>query len=208
MTAEEQLAAGLRTLQLDIDRLRQNQLLEYTELLAKWNRVYNLTALRDPTQMVSHHLLDSLAVSRHVGQDRLLDVGAGAGLPGVPLAIARPQLEVTLLEPNQKRVAFLRQVVATLKLKNVVIIPERVEHAQVKTLFPAIISRAFSELADFVESAKRLLLPGGVIYAMKGTYPHEEIDRLPPQFRVREVVRLQVPMLDAERHLVIVERVE
>jgi len=208
MTAEEQLAAGLRALQLDLDPSQQNQLLDYTELLAKWNRVYNLTALRDPALMVSHHLLDSLAVSRYISQDRLLDIGTGAGLPGVPLAIARPQLEVTLLEPNQKRIAFLRQVAATLKLRNVVIIPERVEHAQVKTLFPAIISRAFAELADFVESAKRLLLPGGVIYAMKGTYPREEIDRLPAQFRVREIVRLDVPTLDAERHLVIVERVE
>lgn len=208
MTAAALLDSGLEALSLNLDGAHRRLLLEFVALLEKWNKVYNLTAVREPEQMVSHHLLDSLAISRHIAGDALLDVGSGAGLPGVPLAIAKPELEVTLLEPTEKRVAFLRQVVASLKLPNVTVVPKRVEDVEPERRYPAIVSRAFADLRAFVESSRHLLQPGGAFYAMKGVFPKEEIAHLPFGFRVRNALRIAVPFLDAERHLIIVETVE
>ena len=175
----------------------------YLDLLEKWNRVYNLTAIRERSRMVTHHLLDSLAVLPHVHGPRVLDVGSGAGLPGIPIAIAGPALHVTLLESNHKKSAFLTQAVAELQLANVQVVTERIESWQTETRFDTIVSRAFAELGEFASLAGRLLAPQGVLAAMKGVHPFEEIERLPKAFRVQEVVRLRVPGLDAERHLVL-----
>jgi 16S rRNA (guanine527-N7)-methyltransferase len=175
----------------------------YLDLLEKWNRVYNLTAIRERSRMVTHHLLDSLAVLPHVRGPRVLDVGSGAGLPGIPLAVASPALHVTLLESNHKKSAFLTQAVAELQLANVQVVTERVESWQPEARFDTIVSRAFAELGEFATLAGRLLAPQGVLAAMKGVHPFEEIERLPQGYRVRQVVRLRVPGLDAERHLVL-----
>lgn len=175
----------------------------YLDLLEKWNRVYNLTAIRERSRMVTHHLLDSLAVLPHVRGPRVLDVGSGAGLPGIPLAVASPALHVTLLESNHKKSAFLTQAVAELQLANVRVVAERVESWQTETRFDTIVSRAFAELGEFATLAGRLLAPQGVLAAMKGVHPFEEIERLPQGYRVQQVLRLRVPGLDAERHLVL-----
>jgi 16S rRNA (guanine527-N7)-methyltransferase len=175
----------------------------YLDLLEKWNRVYNLTAIRERSRMVTHHLLDSLAVLPHVRGPRMLDVGSGAGLPGIPLAVASPALHVTLLESNHKKSAFLTQAVAELQLANVQVVTERVESWRPEARFDTIVSRAFAELGEFAALAGRLLAPQGVLAAMKGVHPFEEIERLPQGYRVQQVVRLRVPGLDAERHLVL-----
>jgi 16S rRNA (guanine527-N7)-methyltransferase len=176
----------------------------YLDLLEKWNRVYNLTAIRSRERMVTHHLLDSLAILPHVQGPRVLDVGSGAGLPGIPLAIANGDLQVTLLDANQKKAAFLRQAVAELGLKNAAVEPERVESWRTGARFETIVSRAFSEVGELVAASGRLLAPGGIIAAMKGGVPRDELERLPGEFQVVNVVKLTVPGLDAERHLVIV----
>jgi len=208
MTPEALLNSGLEALSLPLDGARRDLLLEFVALLEKWNKVYNLTALRERELMVSHHLLDSLAILPHIAADALADIGSGAGLPGVPLAIAKPELDVTLIEPTDKRVAFLRQVVASLKLPNVTIVAKRVEDVEAVRRYPAIVSRAFADLRTFVASCRHLLLPGGAFYAMKGTFPADEIAQLPAGFRVREALRIAVPFLEAQRHLIIVETVE
>ena len=175
----------------------------YLDLLEKWNRVYNLTAIRERERMVTHHLLDSLAVLPYVRGPRVLDVGSGAGLPGIPIAVADPALQVTLLESSHKKSAFLTQTIAELHLANARVVTERVESWQAGASFDTIVSRAFAELAEFAALAGRLLAPHGVLAAMKGVYPFEEIERLPKIFRALDVIRLQVPGLDAERHLVL-----
>lgn len=205
MTPRAELEAGLARLGLTLDASSVEGLLTYLDLLVKWNRVYNLTAITDPKRMVSHHLLDSLAVLPHLDAERLLDVGSGAGLPGIPLALARPELEVTLLEASQKKAAFLQQAAIELKLSNVEAVHARAEDYRPRSPFPRIVSRAFSELSDFVRLTTHLLAQGGRWLAMKGLYPQAEIGRLQGA-RVIEVVRLAVPGLNAERHLVILER--
>ena len=204
MSSADRLERDLAALGL---KLRADQLAKfgrYLELLEKWNRVYNLTAIRDRERMVTHHLLDSLAILPHVKGPRVLDVGSGAGLPGIPLAIANAELQVTLLDSNHKKTAFLHQAVAELGLKNAAVEAERVESWRTSARFETIVSRAFSELGEFVAATSRLLAPGGVIAAMKGVYPGEELERMPGGFQVVNVVKLAVPELDAERHLVIV----
>lgn len=156
--------------------------------------------------MISAHLLDCLAVTPHIGGARILDVGSGAGLPGIPLAVVKPELQVTLLDSNHKKAAFLKQAVAELQLKNASVACERVETWRPAEKFDCIISRALGELAEFVALAKHLLAPAGVFAAMKGVHPFEEIERLPPGFRVKHVLPLSVPGLDAERCLVLIER--
>jgi 16S rRNA (guanine527-N7)-methyltransferase len=178
----------------------------YLDLLEKWNRVYNLTAIRDRGRMLTHHLLDSLVVLPHVRGPRVLDVGSGAGLPGIPIAIASPALQVTLLEPNRKKSAFLTQAVAELRLANAAVVTERVEAWQTEQRFDTIVSRAFAEVGEFVALSGRLLAPGGILAAMKGVHPFEEIERLPQGFTVQQVIPLRVPGLDAERHLVLVRK--
>ncbi|HYD60443.1 MAG TPA: 16S rRNA (guanine(527)-N(7))-methyltransferase RsmG [Noviherbaspirillum sp.] len=200
------LAEGARTLQLDLSEKQLAQLMDYLALLSKWNAVYNLTALRDPKQMVTHHLLDSLAVvPAFAGATNILDVGAGGGLPGIVLAIARPDMHVSLVDTVHKKTAFLTQVKAELGLANVTVYTGRVEQLKVPQKFDVITSRAFAELNDFVTWSGHLLEEGGRFIALKGVMPNEEIARLPAGWKVGKVESLTVPGLGAERHLVFIE---
>ena len=180
--------------------------MQYAALIQKWNRTYNLTAVEEEEGIVTHHLLDSLAVSPHIGAGAMVDVGSGAGLPGIPLAIARPERSVTLLEASQKKAAFLRQAIIELALNNASVACERVETWHVAARFDIVVSRAFSDLRRFVELAGRLCGPQGIIAAMRGRYKREDSALLPDWFRVRKVITLKVPGLDAERHLVLIAR--
>ena len=197
------LAAGLAVLGLDLPDNAQQQLLAFRDLLLKWNKTYNLTALRDPEQAISNHLLDSLAILPNIGDGPLLDVGSGGGLPGIALAIARPDLAVTLVDTVQKKASFLQQVAIELGLKNVTVHHVRVE--KMAGQFAQICARAFAELAVFVGLTRHLLAPGGRWLAMKGVYPDAEIDALPADIVVEAVIPLTVPGLDAERHLIILK---
>jgi 16S rRNA (guanine527-N7)-methyltransferase len=207
MTPRTALERGLQTMRLALSASVEERLMQYTELLAKWNRTYNLTAVRDPLAMVSHHLLDSLAVLPHLdfaGVDaRLADVGSGGGLPGIPLALARPQWHVALVESNDKKAAFLQQAKIELQLSNVEIQAHRVETWQPAERFAIVISRAFAELAEFVSACKHLLAANGVMAAMKGKDPRDEIARV-SGYRC-ETVPLVVPFIDGKRHLVLCE---
>jgi 16S rRNA (guanine527-N7)-methyltransferase len=204
MSTADQLKRGLIALGLTLDRDTQQRLLDYIALIEKWNRVYNLTAIREPEKMVSHHLLDSLAVAPHLHAKRLLDVGSGAGLPGIPLALAKPDTHVTLLDSNHKKAAFLNQAVMELKLKNAEVCGERVESWQTQNRFDVIISRAFSDMGEFVRITRHLLAPGGMFAAMKGLHPYEEIDKLPPGCKVQQVLPLAIPGVEGARHLVLI----
>ncbi len=201
------LQAGLTQLGLDLDAVARDRLLDYLALLVKWNRVYNLTAIHEPERMLTHHLLDSLAVLPHLEADRLLDVGSGGGLPGIPLAIARPALQVTLLEASHKKSAFLRQAALELGLTNVEIVQARVEDYRPAHPYPSIISRALGDLAQFVRLTGHLLAENGLWLAMKGVYPDEEIAQLAGA-RVVRSIRLAVPGLAAERQLIVLARRE
>lgn len=203
---ERQLDSGARALGLVLSPEALARLLRHIELLEKWNRVHSLTAIRDAARAISVHLLDSLSVVRHLRGRRLLDVGSGAGFPGIPIAIARADVEIDLLDSNHKKCAFLRQAVAELGLTNARVVCERVESWRPAQRFDCIISRALGEIAEVIAWVGHLLAPGGVIAAMKGVHPLEEIARIPSEFRVRQVHALAVPGLDAERHLVLIER--
>ncbi len=197
------LAAGLAELGLVLPAQAQQQLLAFRDLLLKWNKTYNLTALRDPEQAISHHLLDSLAILPHVGAGPLLDVGSGGGLPGIPLAIARPALAVAMVDTVQKKATFLQQAAIQLGLKNVT-----AHHARVEEMggqYAQISSRAFAELKLFVDLTRHLLAPDGRWLAMKGQRPDAELQALPADIVVEAVIPLSVPGLDAERHLIILK---
>ena len=203
-----QLEAGLAELGIDLAGAAQQKLLAYVALLYKWNRTYSLTALREQEQAVSLHLLDSLAVLPHLaalGAHTLLDVGSGGGMPGIPLAIALPELRVTLLDSNSKKAAFLQQAAIELKLANVAVHCGRVEQYHPQQGFAAVTSRAFAELADFVELTRHLLADDGRWLALKGVWPHDEIARLPSSAVVDAVHRLVVPGVGGERHLVVMQ---
>jgi 16S rRNA (guanine527-N7)-methyltransferase len=173
----------------------------------KWNSVYNLTSLRDPMQMVTHHLLDSLAAVPAFAQaHNVLDVGSGGGLPGIVLAIVRPDMKVSMIDTVHKKTAFLTQVKAELGLSNVTVYTARVEQLQVSDKFDVITSRAFADLSDFVNWSSHLLADGGRYIALKGVAPKDEQDRLPAEWQVTGVEPLQVPRLGAERHLVHIQR--
>lgn len=202
----QQLSLGLDALGISLDVAAQGKLLAYLALLAKWNKVYALTALRDQDKAVSHHLLDSLAILPFVdalAPTNLLDVGSGGGQPGIPLAIARPDLAVTLLDSNSKKVAFLKQAAMELPLPGLSAQCLRVESWQPEQKFAAITSRAFAEVADFVSLTRHLLVAGGRWLAMKGIYPHEELARLPAGIVVEAVHPLAVPGVEGARHLVV-----
>lgn len=187
----------------------RDQLAAYLALLAKWNRTYNLTAIRDPERMITHHVLDALAVLPHLpvrAELRLLDVGSGGGVPGVPFAIARPDWHIVLLDSNHKKGAFLRQAAIELGLSNAEAVTSRVEDYVPAAPFDVVISRAFSDLATFATASIRLLAPGGRLVAMKGVYPDEELAQVPRDLRVVATPALAVPGLDAKRHLVVMER--
>jgi 16S rRNA (guanine527-N7)-methyltransferase len=208
MTPDAALERGLEQLGIPLAAETSERLLQYIALLAKWNRTYNLTAIRNPEAMVSHHLLDSLAVLPHLampGAARVADAGSGAGLPGIPLALARPQWHMALVESNEKKCAFLRQAAIELALANVEVHEGRVERWQPETPFALVISRAFTQLAQFIEACRHLVAPRGLLAAMKGRQPREELDALPQGVRCKAVIGLRTPFIDAERHLVLCE---
>ena len=202
---DRSLRAGLHALGLDADALAP-RLLDYLALLARWNRAYNLTAIRDPRQMVTMHLLDSLAMHPFVGDGTLADLGTGPGLPGIPLAIAKPGLQVTLVESNGKKARFLREAVRQLGLSNARVAESRAEALDEPAAYANLTARSLATLAGIVVVGGHLLQPGGRLLAMKGVVPHDEIAALPAGWRVEVVHPLKVPGLDAERHLVVVRR--
>jgi 16S rRNA (guanine527-N7)-methyltransferase len=203
------LADGVGELGLELNDAQQRKLLDYVALLAKWNNVYNLTAIRDPRQMLIQHILDSLSIVPHLaprGPSSVLDVGSGGGLPGVVLAIVLPDWTITTNDIVHKKTAFQAQAKAELGLSNLSVVTGRVETlrpgAEVPAKFDVIVSRAFAELADFVTLARHLVAEQGAIWAMKGVRPDGEIERLPAGAHVQQIIRLNVPSLDAERHLI------
>lgn len=202
---EQRLRPGLDA--LGIDPAHADALLAYLTLLERWNRTYNLTAIRDIGEMVDKHLLDSLAMQAHVaGVARLADLGTGPGLPGIPLAIVHPRLQVTLVESNGKKARFLREAVRRLGLDNADVVESRIEAFDAAGRFDAITARALATLPLILELGGHLLETRGRLLAMKGVVPEDEIAALPAQWRVQAIHPLQVPGLDAERHLVVVER--
>jgi len=184
---------------------QQQQLVGYVELLHKWNKAYNLTSVRDPEEMLVRHILDSIVVEPHLQGVRFIDVGTGPGLPGIPLAIVRPDAHFTLLDSLGKRVRFLRQVQHELHLENVTPVQSRVEAFPAEPGFDGVISRAFASLTDMVSWCHHLPAENGRFYALKGLRPDDEIAVLPEVVSVEEIIRLQVPALDGERHLVIIK---
>lgn len=199
----ERLAQGIQQLGLQIDLATQQQLLAYLALLEKWNQAYNLTAIRDKDGMLVKHILDSLMIMPYLQGKSLLDVGTGAGLPGIVVALVRPDIQVTLLDSNSKKVRFLRQVIAELKIPNAQAEHARVEQFQAQV--DMVSSRAFATLADMVAGSAHLLQPQGLFLAMKGQYPQEEIAALPATIRLKDALPLKVPFLAEERHLLRLE---
>ena len=210
MSLGVKLADAIAAMGLALPQETQARLLQYLALIVKWNQVHNLTAVREPEKMLTQHLLDSLAVVPHITGPHIADVGSGAGLPGIPLALARPDWSVVLIESNHKKAAFLQQARIELKLENIEIVTERVEHYRPAKFFDVVISRAFSDLAEFVTLAGHLCADAGRLIAMKGIYPHEELAQPlaqpPDQFTLEKIVAVAVPGLAAERHLVLVKR--
>ena len=203
MTPAAMLDEGLDRLGLALPDTAVRRLLAYVELLAKWNKTYNLTAVRDPQRMVSHHLIDSLAVLPHLPTGTLVDIGAGGGLPGIPIAIAQPTRAVSLNDSNHKKGAFLQQAAIELGLRNVSIHVGRAEDWHPEERFDGAISRAFAELSDYIAASRHLVKPGGFFAAMKGLHPDDEIARLPNGIECNPVRKLDVPFVEGERHFVI-----
>lgn len=203
------LHAGILQLnELDIGPAQEQMLLEYLVQLEHWNKAYNLTAVRDPVEMVTRHLLDSLSVAPFIEGGRLLDAGTGAGLPGIPLAVARPALEVTLLDSSGKRVRFLSHVRRQLGLENISPVQERLESFAPDQPFDVIISRAFSDLVSYAQAARHLAAAPARLLAMKGRYPERELQEVPEWLRIDSVEKLVVPALQEDRHLVIMSVIE
>lgn len=200
MIEQELLLEGLQQLQLDIPC---EGLLEYLQLLKKWNKAYNLTAVREPHEMIRRHLFDSLAILPWVKGRRIIDVGTGPGLPGIPLALARPDLEIVLLDSNGKKTRFLQEVKRTLALTQIEIVQTRVETYHPLDGFDTVVSRAFSDLTDFVDNTEHLLRPSGIWLAMKGKYPESELAGVSNPFQVKSY---QVPGVDGDRCCVIIEK--
>lgn len=203
MNLKEKLSDGLLAMGLELSAVQQLLLLEYISLLKKWNSTYNLTALRDENKMLSHHLLDSLTLLPYVADAQtLIDVGSGGGMPGIPTAICRPDLQITLLDANTKKTTFLQQAVIELGLQNVTVASGRVEAMHDKKV-DVVTSRAFAELHDFIALTKHLLNENGYWAAMKGVYPYEELENVPKNIEVYQIDKLNVPNLNAERHMVL-----
>ncbi|MFO7593594.1 MAG: 16S rRNA (guanine(527)-N(7))-methyltransferase RsmG [Pseudomonadota bacterium] len=201
------LDAGLERLGLDLPEAVRDGLIAYVELLAKWNRAYNLTAVRDPAEMVTRHLLDSLAVVPYLTGQRVIDVGTGGGLPGIPLALVFPGRQFVLLDTNSKKTRFLVQAKAALRLENVTVVHARVKEYRDDQLFDCIITRAFASVADILKGSRHLLAPDGEFLAMKGAVPEAELAELPQGFCLKEVIALKVPGLEKEqRHLLRIDR--
>lgn len=202
---DQQLKRQLQQMGLEVSEAQRQQLLAYLALLAKWNRAYNLTAVREPAEMIPRHLLDSLSILPWIGEGPLLDVGSGPGLPGIPLAIMRPELAVTTLDSNGKKTRFQQQVKVELGLANLEVIHGRVEQCT-SGIWDQIVSRAFASISDMLEWTGHLCSETGVFLAMKGLYPEAELEQLPPGYRLKACHRLQVPDTDGERHLLILGR--
>lgn len=204
MNMANHLSEALHAMGINMQAQQEVCLLDYLALIAKWNRAYNLTAIHDPERMLTHHLLDSLSILHRIGNGPLLDVGSGAGLPGIPIAIARPELKVTLLDSSQKRCGFMLQAAIELHLENVCVTHARVETFHPREKYAQIVSRAFSDLNEFVAVTRHLLANGGEWLAMKGLYPNEEISQLDGA-QIMHHLKLHVPNLNADRHLIILE---
>ncbi|WP_461537388.1 16S rRNA (guanine(527)-N(7))-methyltransferase RsmG [Spongorhabdus nitratireducens] len=206
---EQRLRAGIAAMKLDLSEQAIAGLMQYLELLQKWNKAYNLTAIRDPEEMVTKHLLDSLSITGYIKEGRVLDVGTGPGLPGMILAIVRPDLNFTLLDCNGKKTRFLTQVKLTLGLDNVTVLNDRVEARPASERYDCITSRAFSALEDMIEWTEHLLDENGCWLAMKGVYPQDELAKVHqrwPDIKLETCDELRVPDCDGERHLVILRR--
>ncbi len=205
------LIEGLEKLNLKLDATRRQKLLDYVDLMIKWNRAYNLTSVREPREIITRHIFDSLSIGPYLQGNNIIDVGSGAGLPGIPLAIAYPDKHFTLIDSNGKKARFLFHIQHSLKLNNVLVINERVEgYQKLNELksgtklrqFDTIVSRAFSSIRDMLYNTEHLCKADGLFLAMKGVYPLTELHEIPPEFHLQEVVKLEVPFLDSERHLV------
>jgi 16S rRNA (guanine527-N7)-methyltransferase len=206
-TPQNTLAEGVSALQLTLTAEQQQRLLAFIALLEKWNRSFNLTAVAGVELMVTQHLLDSLSILSYIQGERVLDVGSGAGLPGVPLAIARPDGHFVLLDSNNKKTRFIQQAVLELKLANVSVVKSRIEEYRPDRAFDTVISRAFSSLAEFATACHAACGPQTRLLAMKGQYPGDELKQLMSTGYNAEVTRLNVPGLVAERHLVVLQKV-
>lgn len=203
---EQNLLRGIRALGLDLSEQDCAKLLQFIQLLNKWNKTYNLTAVRDPLQMVSLHLLDSLVMLPWLQPGAVLDIGTGPGLPGIPLAIVRPETAFTLLDSNSKKTRFITQAVLELGLKNVTVVQSRAESFQPEGEFSTVIARAFASIPELLEMVKHLCTGSTRVVAMKGQYPTEELQGWPAGFVCESVEALQVPELDAARHVVLIRR--
>lgn len=205
MSLDTALRSGVIELGIALSQAQHEKLISYIELLHKWNRVYNLTAIRDPQEMVSHHILDSLAVLPHLWAKNWLDVGCGAGLPGLVLAVMRPDWQFTLIDSNSKKTGFVQQAIIALGLVNVTVHCVRIEEFAVEVPFDGITSRAFTELGDFIQKTQHLIAPQGRWAAMKGI-AEKELQTVPAGYLVESVISLQVPKIQAARSLVVVSR--
>ncbi len=200
-----QVRKATSQLDLTLSNIQILKLTQHLELINKWNRVYNLTAIRDLNAMITHHLMDSLLVAPYIQGEKILDVGTGAGLPGIPLAILYPEKQFLLLDSTQKKTRFLTQVVIELGLDNVEISSDRIEHFTHEVLFDTIISRAFSTIAKLLHVAGKLCAQQGQVVFMKGGYPAEELTAVPPSFHLDQITRLDIPGIDAERHVAVIK---
>lgn len=206
---EEKLESGLEELNIKLNKEKINLLVEYIFILKKWNKVYNLTAIRDMEQMMTHHLLDSLSIVPWVKDCKnILDVGSGGGLPGLVIAVSCPQVMVEMIDVVSKKTSFIRQAMIELGLKNTKVHTGRVEKLQLNYRFEGIVSRAFSSIEEFVALSSHLLAENGCFYAMKGLIPESEISNLDTRWKVKDTIALSVPYLAAQRHLVIIQRNE
>ncbi|WP_036230285.1 16S rRNA (guanine(527)-N(7))-methyltransferase RsmG [Marinobacterium jannaschii] len=205
-TLATQLTRGISRMNLDISQQQIDKLLDYLALLIKWNKAYNLTAVRDPQEMVSRHLLDSLSILPFVSELPIIDVGSGPGLPGIPLAICRPELAVTTLDSNGKKTRFQNQVKLELGLENLTVVHTRLEEYRVEP-FQQVISRAFASLQQMIQWTGPLCHQDGVFLAMKGLYPDSELAELPAGYELKQCHPLDVPETEGERHLLILGRI-
>ena len=205
----QDLKQGSQKLGLDLSEEALNLLLKYQDALVLWNKAYNLTAIRDPKEMLVKHLLDSLSILNDLPAGRLLDIGTGGGMPGMIIALCQPERECVLLDANGKKIRFLKQFIADLKLKNVIAVQTRVENEDsINELgqFDVITSRAFASLTDFVDASKPYMHAQSIIASMKGLIPEEEVETLKSDFKI-DIVALQVPRLDEQRHLIFLKRI-
>ena len=200
------LKEGIAAQGLQVEDQARAAMLQYLGLLQRWNKAYNLTSIKDPAQMLSYHLLDSLSIGPHLQGQSFIDVGTGAGLPGIPLAVTHPDKNFSLLDSNGKKIRFLFQIKTALKLGNVKEMQGRVEEYKPEQRYDGVISRAFASLTDMIEGSEHLLVAGGRFYAMKGRYPDKELSALPKGYKVEQAIELEVPTLDQQRHLVIIKK--